>query len=246
MNIDDLIPAIQGRNWYAVASIVIWAIVALVKNRAPEWYYRIPDGWRWLPPVLLAAATGFVDGFASGLPWQQAAMRALFAVVTMGVGAMGVHGALAASPLKYGGGASAVLLAIGLSLAVPTGCASSKPASSAVAEKTAVLAYTGAVVALEVLDAREAAYLDGISQPTIAQLDASKARIERLKRARDSLSLVRDWLSGRSDKPAKAELGQAAEALRLVVEELRADGVRIPAAVLDGIQLAELFAGVAS
>lgn len=159
MNFDDIIPAIQGRNWYAVAALVIWAIVAFAKSRAPELYYRIPDGWRWLPPVLLAAATGFVDGFASGLPWQQAATRALFAVLTMGVGAMGVHGALAASPLKYGGGPSAVLLALGLSIAAPTGC-TAKPAQSAAAEKTAALAYTGAVVALEVLDAREAAYLD--------------------------------------------------------------------------------------
>lgn len=245
MNFDDLIPAIQGRNWYAVAALAIWAIVAFAKNRAPELYYRIPDGWRWLPPVLLAAATGFVDGFASGLPWQQASMRALFAVVTMGVGAMGVHGALAASPLKYGGGASGILLAIGLSLAVPTACAG-KPAESAATERTAALAYTGAVVALEVLDAREAAYLDSLAQPTPEQLKAAEARVERLHRARDALSLVRDWLSGRRDQPAKGELGQAAQALRLVVEELRADGVRIPAAVLDGIQLAELFAGVAS
>lgn len=138
------------------------------------------------------------------------------------------------------------VLALLLGLPILTSCTSSKPASSAVAEKTAVLAYTGAVVALEVLDAREAAYLDGIAQPTLAQLDASKARIERLKRARDSLSLVRDWLAGRTDKSAKVELGQAAEVLRLVVEELRADGVKVPASVLDGIQLAALFAGVAS
>lgn len=200
MNFDDIIPAIQGRNWYAVAALVIWAIVAVAKSRAPELYYRIPDGWRWLPPVLLAAATGFVDGFASGLPWQQAATRALFAVLTMGVGAMGVHGALAASPLKYGGGPSAVLLALGLSIAAPTGC-TAKPAQSAAAEKTAALAYTGAVVALEVLDAREAAYLDSIAQPTPEQLKAAEGRVERLKRARDALSLVRDWLSGHQTIP---------------------------------------------
>lgn len=121
--IDKLLPAIEGRNWYAIAAVAVWLVISAWKRYAPEVYYRIPDGWRWLPPVLLAAATGFVDGFASGLPWQQAATRALFAVLTMGVGAMGVHGALAASPLKYGGGPSAVLLAIGLSIAAPTGCA---------------------------------------------------------------------------------------------------------------------------
>lgn len=128
MNFDDLIPAIQGRNWYAVAAIVIWALIALWKNRAPEIYYRIPDGWRWLPPVLLAACTGFVDGFASGLPWRQAALRALFAVLTMGVGAMGLHGAAKASPLPYGGGPSGVLLVLGIGLGMlaPTGCAEAR------------------------------------------------------------------------------------------------------------------------
>lgn len=152
MNLDDLIPAIQGRNWYAVASIVIWAIVAFAKSRAPEWYYRIPDGWRWLPPVLLAAATGFTDGFTTGLSWQQALARAGFAVVTMGVGAMGVHGALAASPLKYGGGASGILLAIGLSLAAPTGCAS-RSTQTCTPEARDALTTFYAAMATEVINA---------------------------------------------------------------------------------------------
>lgn len=125
MNLDDIIPAIQGRNWYALAALAIWALIAIWKQRSPELYYRIPDGWRWLPPVLLAVCTGFVDGFASGLPWRQAALRALFAVLTMGIGAMGIHGAAKASPLSYGGGPSAVLLCA-LALPALTGCTEGK------------------------------------------------------------------------------------------------------------------------
>lgn len=147
-----------------------------------------------------------------------------------------------------GPGALGVLLFVAAAALVPlnTACSHDGKASSATTERTATLAYTGAVVALEVLDARESAYLDSIAQPTPEQLKASESRVERLKRARDALALVRDWLTGRSERAASAELGQAARALRLVVEELRSDGVRIPASVLDGIQLAELFAGVAS
>lgn len=124
--LDQLLPAIQNRNWYAVAAIAVWLVIAAWKRYAPEVYYRIPDGWRWLPPVLLAVCTGFVDGYLSGLPWQQSALRALFAALTMGVGAMGVHGAVAASPLPYGGGPSLLVLAAGLALVVPSGCAEGK------------------------------------------------------------------------------------------------------------------------
>jgi len=243
MNLDDLIPAIQGRNWYAVAALAVWAIVAFAKNRAPEFYYRIPDGWRWLPPVLLAAATGFTDGFASGLPWQQAAMRALFAVVTMGVGAMGLHGALAASPLKYGGGPSAVLLAIGLSLAVPTGCAGKGPDTAAMVERSAALAFNGATVALEVLTAQEVAYLDSLAKPTPAQLSAAEARNSRLHRARESLLIVRGWLEGEREG-GKQALADALQALEFVADELGTQGVKIPERVTDGIRLAKLFVGL--
>lgn len=243
----DLTTAIEARAWYPAAALLLWYVLRAWKAYgAGKLLPRTPEGWRWLPPLLIAGVTGFVDGYASGLPLRGAAWRSVFAVFALGLPAMGVQGGLKESPVFGPSGTlSAMLLAIALCLPLQA-CSSSKPASSAVAEKTAVLAYTGAVVALEVLDAREAAYLDSIAQPTPEQLKAAEGRVERLKRARDALALVRDWLAGRSDKNATAELGQAARALRLVVEELRADGVRVPASVLDGIQLAELFAGVAS
>lgn len=243
MNLDDLIPAIQNRNWYAVAALAIWAIVAFAKNRAPELYYRIPDGWRWLPPVLLAAATGFVDGFASGLPWQQASMRALYAVVTMGVGAMGIHGAAKASPLPYGGGPSAVLLAIGLSLAVPTGCSGKGADSAAMVERSAALAFTGATVALEVLSAQEVAYLDSLAKPTPEQLQRAEERNSRLHRARDSLLIVRSWLEGEREG-GKQALSDALQALEFVADELGTQGVKIPERVTDGLRMAKLFVGL--
>lgn len=237
---EDLTRAIEARAWYPVAGICLWYLLRAWKlYLADKVLPRTPDGWRWLPPLLIAAATGFVDGYLRDEPFTVTLALAVFAAVSMGLPAMGVQGAAKEAR-------TLVLVALLAFLPATVGCAHDGKGASSATERTAALAYTGAVVALEVLDAREAAYLDSIAQPTPEQLEAAEARVERLKRARDALALVRDWLTGRTDKNATAQLGDAAKALRLVVEELRADGVRIPASVLDGIQLAELFAGVAS
>lgn len=263
LNIHPLAP-------WVVLGGAIWLGQYLVRKYRPAWWERFalvgPENenlskvWQALPSLVIGTAW---TALSSG--WDVKLM--VFGALAGALAPLWHH-ILKATPnwlVPYRGGSFPAastapkspppvppvvgVLLVALSYAVPswsvTACAD-KPASSAVAEKTAVLAYTGAVVALEVLDAREAAYLDSIAQPTPEQLDASKVRIERLHRARDALLVVRGWLSGRTDKPAKVELGQAAELLRLVVEELRADGVKVPASVLDGIQLAALFAGVAS
>lgn len=263
LNVHPLAP------WVVLAA-AIWFAQWLLRKYRPTWWERFallgPEDenlskvWQALPSLVIGTAWA---ALSSGWDVKLAVFGAL-------AGALAPiwHHVLKATPnwlVPYRGGSFPAastapkgppptppivgVLLVALSYAVPswsmTACAD-KPAQSAVAEKTAVLAYTGAVVALEVLDAREAAYLDSIAQPTPEQLKAAEGRVERLKRARDALALVRDWLSGRTEKNATAELGDAARALRLVVEELRADGVKVPASVLDGLQLAELFAGVAS
>lgn len=237
---DDLTKAIEARAWYPVAGICLWYLLRAWKlYGSGKILPRVPEGWRWLPPLLVAALTGFVDGYLQGTSLRVALTMAVFGLVSMGLPAMGVQGAAKEAR-------TLVLVALLVCLPATVGCSHGGKPANATTERTAALAYTGAVVALEVLDAREAAYLDGIAQPTPEQLRAAEARVARLHRARDALLIVRDWLSGRSEKNATAQLGDAARALRLVVDELRADGVRVPTSVLDGLQLAELFAGVAS
>lgn len=104
MSFSDVYPAIENRNWYALVALAIWGLIFAWKKLAPDLYYKIPEGWRWLPPIVLAGLTGFIDGYTSGLPWQQSSLRAVWALLTMGIGAMGVHGALAEAPGPYGGG----------------------------------------------------------------------------------------------------------------------------------------------
>lgn len=141
-------------------------------------------------------------------------------------------------------GAIAVLLFVLAACALPTltGCSgSSSPAqSSATVQRTAALAFNGTAIALEVLDAREAAFLRGLTHPTTAQLEAATVRVERLERARDALELVRQWLAGEREN-GRDELAEAVRALGIVAAELRSQGVDVPKRVTDGLQLAALF-----
>lgn len=104
MDYNDVIRAVEGRNWYALAVFAVFALVLLSKKLAPTYYNKIPDGYRWITPLALAAATGFIDSYYAQLPWKQALIRAGYAVLTMGFGAAGAHGLLKESPLPYGGG----------------------------------------------------------------------------------------------------------------------------------------------
>lgn len=104
MDYNDVIKAVEGRNWYSLAALAVLALVAGWKKFSPGLYYKIPDGYRWIPPLALAALMGFVDGYYAQLPWKQALIRAGYAVLAAGFGAAGAHGILKESPLPYGGG----------------------------------------------------------------------------------------------------------------------------------------------
>ena len=104
MNYDDVIRAVEGRNWYSLATFAVLALIIGWKKLAPSLYYKIPDGYRWIPPLALAALMGFVDGYYAQLPWKQSLIRAGYAILAAGFGAAGAHGILKESPLPYGGG----------------------------------------------------------------------------------------------------------------------------------------------
>ena len=104
MNYDDVIKAVEGRNWYALAAFAVLALIMGWKRFSPDLYYRIPEGYRWIPPLMLAALTGFADAYQSQLPWQQALLRAGYAILVIGLGASGAHGWLKESPIPYSGG----------------------------------------------------------------------------------------------------------------------------------------------
>jgi len=92
----QFIDALYARDWYVVVALALFAMIFLAKQvpvlRERVWE-QIPDAWRWLVPVLTGAATGFVDAFQEGLPWEQAIIRALAGAVFIGVTAMGLQSA---------------------------------------------------------------------------------------------------------------------------------------------------------
>lgn len=132
MTPEALVQALHSRAWYALAGVALFFLLDGWKRIAPIWSPRIPDGWRWLPPVLIGAATGFVDAYRSGLVWYLGLAMAVYGALSVGGTAMGVQGALKESVLTglgaWGGPGGAALLAFCL-LGLPsmTGCASLKP-----------------------------------------------------------------------------------------------------------------------
>ncbi len=90
--IDELTQAFQAHNWYAVAAIVLGTLIFAARKMAPKIWRKIPRGWRWLPPLLLSAAAGFVDAYQSGKAVSAALWAAMAAVFYVGLPASGAHG----------------------------------------------------------------------------------------------------------------------------------------------------------
>lgn len=128
----DLITAIESRAWYPVAAIVLWYVLQLWKQTlGGKLIPRIPEGYRWIPPLALGAASGFVDGYLNGATLQGSLGLAVYGLVAIGLGSMGVQGALKESPIPLGGAGSGgrTLGLVLLALTLPSlhACSGSKP-----------------------------------------------------------------------------------------------------------------------
>lgn len=137
-----------------------------------------------------------------------------------------------------------LLCAVGLFVGA-MGCTPDRPAATA--SKTGIapeltLAYTGAATALAVLDTQEAERLAKMPTATDAQIKAAESRVDRLKRARDALKIARAWITGERDGASgRTALRDGVTALQLVVQELQADGVRVPEDVTAGLMAAQAY-----
>jgi hypothetical protein len=109
-NIDQLIGALQLRNWYAVAALVLMLLVQIAR-KAPvvsTWYAKIPNGWRWLPPIVGGAVAAFVAAFQAGAPLNLALLQALGGALGIGLPSMGGAALLKESHVPWDGGAGGV------------------------------------------------------------------------------------------------------------------------------------------
>lgn len=161
-------------------------------------------------------------------------------------------------PPKGGAGtgvpvALAVLLAISVALGGTTACglvggpgpnAATAPSRG---DSALELAFTSSVLALNILDMAEEDYLDALSSPSDEQLRDAEERIMRLKRARALLEIAQDWLE--DDAPedeGRRALADAAQLLTIAVDELEAQGVKVPRQVRQGLAAAAALLGVAA
>jgi len=120
-------------------------------------------------------------------------------------------------------------------LAGPPAC-HPQPAGSASSSREVVLAFSAGVAALEVLDELHLQRMKYNLEPTEEQVAFENAHHQRLLRLRDALAIARGWLNGdNSEAEGRAAFRDSLATLKLLVEELRAQGVAIPRAVDTGL-----------
>jgi hypothetical protein len=126
------------------------------------------------------------------------------------------------------------------------GCAPHKPPadSGSSVDRGVALAFAGGVGALAVLDNALADRMAKMPTATPDQIAKLAAQVDRLKRVRDTLALVRTYIAGESDADGRALLRDVLALLNTTVAELQADGVKLPPDAEAGLAaLSAFFAG---
>lgn len=102
-----LIQLVQAKAWYPLAALVLMLALQFVR-KGPAWlaalWTRVPNGWRFVGPLLMGAATAFVGAYSSGATLRQALAAAVAGVLGIGLPASGLHAWVKESPLPVDGG----------------------------------------------------------------------------------------------------------------------------------------------
>jgi hypothetical protein len=102
--------ALKIHNWYSAAALGLMVALQVVRQspNTPlvsylnKLWFKIPDGWRWLPSVAVGA---FVGAFQAGASLGTALIAVLGGVLGISMPAMGMHAVAKESPLHVDGGA---------------------------------------------------------------------------------------------------------------------------------------------
>jgi hypothetical protein len=113
MDIEPIFNALQMRNWYAVAALVLTLVIQVIRKnpglpvlaKLKALWNKTPNGLRWVWPATGGAATAFVGAFQAGVEIRGALMAALGGVISIGIGAMGLNALLTELPISWNGGA---------------------------------------------------------------------------------------------------------------------------------------------
>ncbi len=104
----DLYQSLVTRNWFATAALTIMLGIQIGKSTplGGKIYAHVPNGYRFLVPMVLASLTAFVHGFQA----HETLQASIWDAIKIALSAMGGAAALKESPLPWGGGAGGLPL----------------------------------------------------------------------------------------------------------------------------------------
>jgi len=89
-----------------VATLLTFALqIGKTSPYTKTWYAKIPVGWRWVTPVLVGGAMGFVHGYQEGYALVGSLTEMVFGIFGVSLTSMGLAAGLRESPLPWSGGA---------------------------------------------------------------------------------------------------------------------------------------------
>jgi hypothetical protein len=106
--IQDALAAARLQNWYALASLVLMLAVQILRKQPhlrDKIWNKIPDGLRFLVPLVGGAVTAYVGAYLAGSGLIDALNAAVGGALTIGLGSMGGAAMLKESPISWDGGA---------------------------------------------------------------------------------------------------------------------------------------------
>lgn len=253
-----LTEAISARLWYPFAAYLFAILIQVFQVWQPRLFEErdgqdpiVPKRLQWAPALVVTGLAAFVEAFYAGLGLPMAVAISAYAVATGGPAVIGAH--RIAKELKSSGGlppssgALIVLFAVGFGGATLVGCAGANRPVAHHVETGAAMAYTSAVVALELLDAVQAEHIASLEAPTDAQLAEAETLVRRLELARDALAVVECTLVAERCRPplqpAKDLRGPLRDGLRLLRQAVDTEGVRVPPRAAEALRVAEVWLG---
>jgi hypothetical protein len=106
--IQDALEAARLQNWYALASLALMIAVQVLRKQPhlrDKIWNKIPDGLRFLVPLIGGAVTAYVGAYLNGAGLIDALNAAVGGALTIGLGSMGGAAMLRESPISWDGGA---------------------------------------------------------------------------------------------------------------------------------------------
>lgn len=96
---------VGARAAYPLVAVILTLVIQIAKLSpyTAKLLARIPDGWRFLVPMLAGGVMGFVHGYQAGYTVVGALTEMVLGLFGVSFASMGIAAALKESPLPWGG-----------------------------------------------------------------------------------------------------------------------------------------------